>query len=115
SNLSVRLPIFGSPQPLPIALMLANQVFGYAIIASNYRRNDAPARNRIKIVVFALVCYLVAQVLSETWTMLLQAGYSSSDLFWLRFGLTVLSYAGLALLVYAVLRRKLFDLNFALN
>jgi hypothetical protein len=90
-------------------------LFGFAIIAGNYRRNDPPARNRIHIVAVAFVCYLLAQALNQTVSALLAAGYPPIQGFWLGTSAASLSLIGLGLLVYAVLGQRLFDIGFALN
>jgi hypothetical protein len=113
--LHARIPVLGLPSMVSTLLIIANQVFGYGIIARNYRRNATAARNRIKIVTIAFVCFLIASVIIQTANVLLGSGSSPADLVPLRLGLTVMSFAGLALLAYGVRRQKLFDLNFALN
>jgi hypothetical protein len=107
------IPVFGAG--LWIAVIIANQLFGYAVIASNYRRNDPAMRNRIKIVVVAFVCYALAEGLNVATEIQLNSGVNPAQLVPLRFFLTAMSFVGLVLLAYAVLRQKLFDLNFALN
>jgi hypothetical protein len=107
------IPVFGAG--LWIAVIAANQLFGYAVIASNYRHNDPATRNRIKIVVMAFVCYAVAEALNVGTEIQLNSGIHPAQLVPLRIGLTAMSLVGLALLAYAVLRQRLFDLNFAVN
>ena len=109
------LPLFGSPLTVVILVVIANQAFGYGIIAVNFTRNDSAARNRIKIVTIAFFCFLVATILILASNGLLDAGYSPVQIIPLRAALTATSFAGLGLLGYGVLRQKLFDLNFALN
>jgi hypothetical protein len=111
----VPLPLPGSgPALTPIIIVIAN-VVSYGILAANYRRNDAPARNRIKIVGLAFFCIVLAALMNAAANGLLQAGRPFSEVLALFMGLVVLLYASLALLTYAVLRQRLFDLGFALN
>jgi hypothetical protein len=109
------LPLVGSSDQLGTALVATNQVLGYLIISLNYRRNDPTARNRIKIVLFAFVCFFVATVIGRTIEGNIDPAGSPMQFFWSRMGSNALGFAGLALLVSAVMRRQLFDLNFALN
>jgi hypothetical protein len=111
----VPLPLPGSgPALLPIFIVLVN-VVGYAILAANYGRNDAPARNRIRIVALAFACFLIGRITSAVEQGLLVAGFSLAQVLWLAAGTIVLQYVALILLTYAVLRRRMFDLGFALN
>jgi hypothetical protein len=88
---------------------------GFAILAANYRRNDAPARNRIRIVAFAFICFWLAGMTSAVATGLVRAGHSPSELLGLLIGSVALNSTALVLLTYGALRRRLFDLGFALN
>jgi len=88
---------------------LAHQLCGLTILAWNYRRNDATARNRIKIagsaypllalttVIAALCQVLGAKPLVGQWVNLLGI------------------FGSLGLLSYAVLKQRLFDFGFAIN
>jgi hypothetical protein len=109
------LPLPGSGPLLTPILIVLDQVTGYAILAANYRRNDAPARNRIRIVVLAFVALLLAVLMSIATLFLARAGYPLDQTLWLGIGETVLVFTALVLLTYVVLRRRLFDLGFALN
>jgi hypothetical protein len=112
---SVPLPLPGSgPASTPTVILLVN-IVGYTILAANYRRNDAPARNRIKIVALAFICILLLVLTGAAVNSQVRAGVPQARLLVPGFGLVVLSYAALILLTYAVLRRRLFDLGFALN
>jgi hypothetical protein len=116
ASVPVYVPIFGSPAVFDLVFITLHQVFGYAIIISNYSRNDAVARNRIKIVVGAFVCFMISAQLGRVMGLLLAAEqYTQTQAFWIITALNLLTYSALALLAYAVLRQKLFDLNFALN
>jgi hypothetical protein len=112
---AVPLPLPGSgPALRPILIILIN-VIGYWVLAANYRPNDAPARNRIRIVALAFACSLLARMMNDGTGFLSRAGVPPNELLGLEIGLTVLQYAAVILLTYAVLRRRLFDLGFALN
>jgi hypothetical protein len=117
SNLAdaVPLPLPGARPVLTPILIILDQVAGYAILAANYRRNDAPARNRIRIVVLAFVALLLAVEMSIATVFLARAGYPQDQMLWLGIGVTVMVFTALVLLTYVVLRRRLFDLGFALN
>jgi hypothetical protein len=115
SRLPVAPSIADAAQAGWLAFVGGTWLFGFAIIAGNYRRNDPLARNRIQIVVVAFVCYLVAQALNQSVSALLAAGYPPIQGFWLGIGAAALSLIGLGVLVYAVLGQKLFDIGFALN
>jgi hypothetical protein len=86
------------------AFVLVHQAFGYGVIALNYHRNDALQRNRIKIVVLAFLSLTVGVVLVNAWPGQWQSIVLGS--------LRIL--AGI-LLAYAIMRQRLFDLNFVLN
>jgi hypothetical protein len=109
-HLQYLVPIYATGLPLGLLLPFANQLFGYAIFASNYRRNDPPARNRIKIILIAFLCYLGA-----TTCRLVLMTFRPDDLLPLFLSFQILFNSALGLLVYAVLRKRLFDLNFVLN
>jgi hypothetical protein len=116
AGVAVYVPVFGSPAVFDLVFVTAHQAFGYAIIVSNYPRNDAVARNRIKIVVGAFVCFMISAQLGRIMGLLLAAEqYTQTQAFWIINTLNLLTYSALALLAYAVLRQRLFDLNFALN
>lgn len=94
-----------------IAHVVFNQFFGYGIIAWNYRRHDAPMRNRLQIVLLAFVFYML-------WTLggvLASVPQPQEQRMALATVSIVFSYIAPAVLAYAVLRRKLFDFGFALN
>jgi hypothetical protein len=109
------LPLPGSGPALGPIIATLNQVAGYVILAANYRRNDAPARNRIRIVVLAFVCLLLVFWMGKALQSFLSAGHPWSQMLWLGIGIIVLNFTSLVLLTYAVLRRRLFDLGFVLN
>jgi hypothetical protein len=112
SGYPARLPLFGSYAAFWIAFVPLHQLFGYSIIVANYRDNDAPARNRINIVMIAFVCYLVAAFLRT----LIPAELDQPR--WMVPMAAVSITAALiapALFAYAVLRQRLFDVSFALN
>jgi hypothetical protein len=116
ATIPVYLPIFGSFTTFDLVFVTLHQGFGYVIIASNYRRNDAPARNRIKIVAGAFVCFMLSEQVLQILRGLLLGGTRNTDqALWLIGATNLLTYAALALLAYAVLRQQLFNLNFALN
>lgn len=119
ASISSRLPVgpamADAAQAGWLTFLIGGQLFGFSIIAANYRRNDPPARNRIKIVAVAFACYLVAQALNQSVSLLLEAGYSPLQGFWFGIAAATLSFTGFGLLVYAVLGHKLFDIGFALN
>jgi hypothetical protein len=108
------LPLPGSGPALPILVAL-DHTLAYAVLAVNYRRNDAPTRNRIKIVVVAFVCILLAWFIGLALGVLNRAGRPPVELAWLLAAQIGLAYVTLILLTYAVLRRRMFDLGFALN
>lgn len=116
ASVPVYVPGFGSPAVFDLVFVTLHQFFGYAIIIRNYSRNDAVSRNRIKIVVGAFVCFMISAQLGRVMGLLLAAEqYTQTQAFWIINALNLLTYSALALLAYAVLRQKLFDLNFALN
>lgn len=87
-----------------IPYAIADQLSTYAVIAVNYRRNDAAGRNRLKIVLVAFVLALAT---------------SLSPLFdlptWQHLAFALLRFVTLALLAYAVLKQRLVDMGFAVN
>jgi hypothetical protein len=103
-----RIPLV-SAEVVALALVVLNNLLIFGLIAWNYRRNAAPARNRLKIVTVALACYLVSTLVSRLGLL------AALPPQWQLFALPALEFAGLALLTYAVLRQNLFDLDFALN
>ena len=112
---SVPLPLPGAGPAMMLILVVLANVAGFAILAANYRRNDAPSRNRIRIVVLAFGCVLLAWLMNAATTVLVRAGHSLTEFFWLGIGWVALLFAALGLLTYAVLRQRLLDLGFALN
>ncbi len=116
SGLPVSLPGAG-PAALGI-IAIVNQGFGYAILASNYRRHDAATRNRVKIIVLAFICLLLSVLLNAGASLMPTAPLELSRLtqfLWVATVGTILVFIGLVLLTYAVLRQRLFDLGFAMN
>jgi len=109
------IPPVGPLDEFAILLVATNQLVGYLIIAINYRRNAPADRNRIKIVLIAFVCFMLATVLGRMTLIEITPMAPSVQNISIRLGLTALTFVGLGLLVYGVLRQKLFDLNFALN
>jgi hypothetical protein len=111
---------FPVPMLLPSAMLFAvgvlpDQLVGYAVIVANYRRADMATRNRIKIIVGAIILITASAPLGVVVDLASgpdSIGISLTALQWLQVGSTS---AGLTLLAYAVLRRRLFDLNFAIN
>ena len=101
----------GSQQVSLIFGILTHQLLGYGIIAWNYRRNDAPARNRLKVIVFAFIALLLAAQIQA----FLIVGLGGDLARWLLGGVVAAFTAAAILLAYAVLRQRLFDLNFAIN
>ena len=87
-------------------IVLVHQLVGYTIVAINYRKNEAAARNRIKLVVIAFVCFMLLIVGENLVT------FASPSV---EFAALLLGISALALLAYAILKQRLFDLNFAIN
>jgi hypothetical protein len=106
SEIPMHLPTVGTPEGVLVAALLC-----FGTIARNYRRNDAAARNRIKIVLLAFACYIVSIGLFF-WFI-----WSGQDprLLWAIVGSALIGLAEPGFIAYAMLRRKLFDLNFAIN
>jgi hypothetical protein len=90
-------------------LALVNNLLVFGIIVWNYRRNDAAARNRLKIVALALAFYLLSVLIRSMPSLAPWLGQ------WDALAVTAVELTGLALLTYAVLRQRLFDFSFALN
>jgi hypothetical protein len=111
--LPVALPL-GFPGARGV-LRLVDQLYGYSILAANYARNDALGRNRIRIVAVAFACQLATALAFNAQDALAAAGGNLDAM--LPLGLTASVFAGafVALLVYAVLASRLFDLGFAIN
>lgn len=83
------------------------------ILRRNFRSADAAGRNRIKMVAAALVLSVLGYALSAIVQIVLG---SRSALFFPMIGLSTLIVAsGPLLLVYTVLRHKLFDFGFVVN
>jgi hypothetical protein len=111
------LTVFASPSWawLNLACIVATQCFGYAIMAGNYRRADALTRNRIKIVLLAFGFLLASVFLAFlVGTLTGRSLQTPTQTPWVLVPAAA-TQAALMLLAYAVLRQKLFDLNFALN
>jgi hypothetical protein len=105
--LFVPLPLFGTGNRLFSELIVIRLLLGFVIIGLNYRLNDAPSRNRIKIVMAALVFVAIAVEIA-----LVEQGPWSQLLFYIR---NLLLAASAALLSYATLHQRLFDIDFAIN
>lgn len=80
-------------------------------IARNYRQSDAVDRNRNKIVLTAFAGY-AASFLLFVWFI---AAGQSPQLWAIIVGSAVVGLIGPSLIAYAMFRKRLFDLNFALN
>lgn len=108
-----QLPTIGQPIvlfPLVFGGMVATAI---VILRRNFRSVDAAGRNRIKMVAAALVLSVLGYTLSTIVQIVLG---SRSALFFPMIGLSTLIVAsGPLLLVYTVLRHKLFDFGFAVN
>ncbi len=106
--LPINLP--GRGQTLYAVIISLNQLFGYAILAANYRRNNGSGRNRIKIVVLAFICYLVSALLQ-----LFSDRLPGLPLPWSLVVAGILQIFATALLCHSVLHRQHFDVGFVLN
>ena len=87
-----------------------------AYLVAGWRIGSAAERNRIALIVFALSAYLFAAVLNSWDSMqtgTIVGGESSAGL--ILFNAVMQGIVAPALLAYAVLRHKLFDLGFAVN
>ena len=101
-------------EPLLLVHMVAAQAFGFLILLWNYAANDSASRNRLKIVLVAFVSYLVSWLLARGMIALVVR----EEFDWviaLSAGSTVTGVLAASLIAYAVLRQRLFDLNFARN
>ena len=102
------VPVSGSRQFLWMGFAFLHMASGFAIMAWNYRRANPVTRNRIKIIFPAFVLlFFAVQFTGST-----SIGSDPVTLMWLAYGSSLVS---LALLVYAVLRQRLFDMGFAIN
>lgn len=111
--LQFSLPVIGDPLllfPLVFTIQLAITI---AILVRNFRSTDAAGRNRIKLVAGALVLSTLGYALG---TLVFSFFGTKSALYlpvtWFA---NVLITSGPLLLVYTVLRHKLFDFGFAVN
>ena len=108
-----QLPTIGQPIvlfPLVFGGLVATAI---VILRRNFRAADAAGRNRIKMVAAALVLSVLGYALSTIVQIVLG---SRSALFFPMIGLATLIVAsGPLLLVYTVLRHKLFDFGFVVK
>lgn len=106
------LPSLSAVPGLPLITLstLLAQLLGLAVIVTQYRKNDAVRRNRIKIVVVAFVCFTVAQQFEIG-----MGSFGSRYAVFIVSGFILTSAIAAGLLVYAVLKQHLFDIGFAIN
>ncbi len=90
-------------------LILANQAIGLGFILWNYRRNDAAARNRIKLAASAMPAYIVLALIQSR---LIGPNFDPSVAQGSEFLVRLIP---IGLLAYAVLKQRLFDFGFAVN
>lgn len=103
------LPVPGKRQAIA---WLITFVLAVVILARNTHRNDPAKRNRIRIIVAAFTLYTIAMVADG----FLFFGMIKRDLAYLALvAIILLQVAALVLLVYAMLRHRLFDFTFAVN
>lgn len=107
----VRLFDQGLGNILFVGSIFLSALLCFGCIARHYRHNDAPARNRIKIVLLAFAAYLVSFALF----FLFIASGQSLDLLWAIIASGLTGLAGPSLMAYAILKQRLFDLGFAIN
>ncbi len=100
----------GAESELYVVPVIFAGLLCFTCIARNYPRNEASARNRIKIVSLALIGYSVSYALF-VWFNLEPA----VDRVWAMVASVIIGLAAPAFIAYAMLRKRLFDLNFALN
>lgn len=87
-------------------------VLAVVILARNYRRNDPAQRNRIRIIAAAFAVYTLGLIAGTLFFVgLIEDEFEA----YLDVLLTVTQVAAPVLFVYAMLRHKLFDFNFAVN
>lgn len=97
--------------PLVAASTLSAQVLGLAVIVSQYRKNDAAARNRIKIVVTAFLFYAIGLQFEIGVGVVGESGLVAITVT----GFILMTALAAGLLAYSVLRQRLFDIGFAIN
>lgn len=87
-------------------------VLAIVILARNYRRNDPAQRNRIRIIAAAFAIYTLGSIAGSLVFFELVEGEGAVAL---EAFMILTQVAAPVLFVYAMLRHKLFDFNFALN
>jgi len=97
--------------PIIMVSVLLAQVFGLAIVFANYGRLEAEARNRVKIIVAAFIFFAAGLQLEIGVDALSGTSFAVPVLT----GFMIASTMAAAVLAYAVLSHRLFDLNFAIN
>jgi hypothetical protein len=107
------VPLFGSVETFIAVTVPINHLIGYWVIARNYRANDGPTRNRLKIIVLAFIAYTLSVIIGIYIPPLL--GQLPTWFWILPVASGAMSFIAPALLTYAVLKQRLFNLNFALN
>lgn len=90
-------------------LFVANQACGLGFILWNYRRNDAAARNRIKLAASAMPAYVILSVIQSS---LIVPNFDPSVAEGTEF---IVRIVPIGMLAYAVLKQRLFDFGFAIN
>ncbi|TNE34665.1 MAG: hypothetical protein EP350_01480 [Alphaproteobacteria bacterium] len=107
---ALRVPMPFATDWFTITLYLTNLAFGLAIVARNYRQNDAAARNRIKVIVSGFAVLFFGIVLTIATRFLFDLEPETRT--WMGFLILAMTFA---LITYAVLSKKLFDFGFAVN
>lgn len=106
------LPIIGLPGILSVPVLVALYVASIMLLARNFRRNDVEQRNRIKVIGLALILFLGNSIIGFIGFF---GRLPPEMLLVLRCGATLLSVAAPGLIAYAMIRKGLFDVTFAVN
>jgi hypothetical protein len=100
--------------PLIFLSVLLAQLLGLGVIFVNFASNDVSTRNRLKIVVFAFVCYSASLLVEIAAVPVAMAG-ASQYMSFILIAFVLLTAVAAVLLTYAILKQRLFDFGFAVN
>jgi hypothetical protein len=112
--ISTALPVVGNALELSSYLVYAGLIAAAWSLFVGWRRSARQAQQRYAILLLGVALILLSQILQTTTNFLL-TGPGTPAGFWVDIGNLLAGVFAPALLAYAVLRHRVFDLSFAVN